>query len=223
MKELDKLLEENIGILFPGVVYSLVSKDKIIYNSLGDTNIEMYYDLASLTKVIVTNTMISIALEEEKIKLEDKLNMKYSHFNRMDKSIDKKLYVPLEKTSNRGLVQGYVHDENAYYLGGISGNAGLFSNIRDVSLFVKMILNDGGDLLGKSIIDMWFRLYNENRTLGWEYYKDGVIFHTGFSGTCIFINRNKELGIVILSNRLYYGRDNTRIYDLYKEIFKMFS
>ena len=86
-----------------------------------------------------------------------------------------------------------------------------------------MILNDGGDLLGKSIIDMWFRLYNENRTLGWEYYKDGVIFHTGFSGTCIFINRNKELGIVILSNRLYYGRDNTRIYDLYKEIFKMFS
>ena len=338
MNKLKELLEKEINKLYPGATFSIITKDKISIDYVGDTSIDMLYDLASLTKVIVTNILISLAIEEKKISLEDKLsdylleykyldpinnlfspitikellthqsalkidnikdrliklykkdydiaasecqkniknikidmnqiiiknkvvnkkvqyaninyillkellesiynqefdilaqekifnplNMKDTHFNKIGNYIDKSKYAPTENTNYRGLVCGEVHDENAYFLGGISGNAGLFSNIKDVSKFVKMIINDGDNYLDKDTINSWFEKCSDKRTIGWEYYDKNIIKHTGFTGNLIFINRNKNIGIIILSNRIYYGRENNKIYDLFDKICKLYS
>ena len=130
-----------------------------------------------------------------------------------------------ELTETRGLIQGQVHDGKAYILNGLSGNAGLFSCVKDLGKFVKMMLNDGEPVLKKETVDMLKHSYTDDlnlpRTLGWmfndktascgEDISDVNIFHTGFSGTSIYIDFVNKLGIVLLTNRVHPSRDNVAI------------
>lgn len=132
---------------------------------------------------------------------------------------------------------GVCHDENARFLGGVSGNAGLFSNVYDLAIFAQMLINDGRhkgrQFLSRASIKAMKRNYtahlNEDRGLGWcikggrlggmeqgyisagDLMPPGAYGHTGFTGTSIWIDPEDDLFIILLTNRVHPGRDNDQI------------
>lgn len=141
-----------------------------------------------------------------------------------------------EKYFRRQLLRGYVHDEGAAMFGGVSGHAGLFSNAYDLSLLYQMLLN-GGELNGerylqKATIDL-FTAYGSDisrRGLGFDKTeKDNATRkdpypsalaspktygHTGFTGTCVWVDPESKLVYVFLSNRVYNTRSNNLLLQL---------
>ncbi len=128
------------------------------------------------------------------------------------------------------LLIGEVHDENAFHMGGISGNAGIFSDITDMCRLADAILPaDGTDragILHRKTIEVMTRNYTgglqENRGLGWcvknrldliagEYVSERSFGHTGFTGTSVWIDPECQTYAILLTNRVYYSRDITEI------------
>ncbi len=124
---------------------------------------------------------------------------------------------------NRMMLQGYVHDEIAAFMGGVSGNAGLFSNARDVAKVYQMLI-DGGMYNGKRFFSLeTCNLFMtktsriSRRGLGFdkpdrlnpekgpcaEEAPAEVVGHTGFTGTCAWADPKNNLVFVFLSNRVY--------------------
>jgi CubicO group peptidase (beta-lactamase class C family) len=131
-------------------------------------------------------------------------------------------------------VHGIVHDENACALGGVAGHAGLFSSARDVAVFCQMLLN-GGQYGGVSLIEpatiaRWTarQKRGSSRALGWDtpsghssagrYFSARSFGHTGFTGTSIWIDPERGLFVVILTNRVDPTRANTRHEALRRDI-----
>ncbi|HAK10984.1 MAG TPA: serine hydrolase, partial [Chitinophagaceae bacterium] len=131
------------------------------------------------------------------------------------------------------LIRGDVHDEGASMFGGVSGHAGLFSNAYDLAKLYQMLLN-GGELNGtrylkKETVDL-FTAYNSNisrRGLGFdkpekdnatrkEAYPSKSVSpstygHTGFTGTCVWVDPAEELVYIFLSNRVTPTRNNNKL------------
>ncbi len=124
---------------------------------------------------------------------------------------------------HRGELCGYVHDDSAAFFGGVSGNAGLFSNAMDMGKLYTMLLN-GGIFEGKRYLSSsTCKLFTtqkskiSRRRLGFDcsYEGDnrkspcspktpgGVFGHTGFTGTCVWADPSNNLVYIFLSNRLY--------------------
>jgi CubicO group peptidase (beta-lactamase class C family) len=149
----------------------------------------------------------------------------------------RKHVAPTEFDSLRGgLVHGKVHDERAYYLGGVAAHAGLFGSALDLSRFATMMLK-GGTLDGAKILDprtiAVFTAFADstfsNRGLGWQKperaempYKTSAAWagtsmsaraygHTGFTGTSIGVDPALDLYIILLSNRVNPTRNNPKI------------
>jgi CubicO group peptidase (beta-lactamase class C family) len=126
-----------------------------------------------------------------------------------------------------GQVWGVVHDETAWVLGGVSGNAGIFSSARDLAVFVQMLLNGGsyGDvqLLKPSTVARWTARQrpDASRALGWDtpspnssagqFFSLRSFGHTGFTGTSIWADPEQDLFVVLLTNRVNPTRDNQKI------------
>ena len=128
------------------------------------------------------------------------------------------------------LLQGIVHDENAYILGGVSGHAGLFSNASDIGIFCKMLL-DGGYYLGTryfdtSLINSFTSRKNipenSDRALGWDtpsqkgsragdYFSSDSYGHLGFTGTSVWSDPVNDIIVVLLTNRVYPTRNKKDI------------
>lgn len=126
------------------------------------------------------------------------------------------------------LVRGTVHDENAELLGGVSGHAGLFSTAADLAVFMQMLLNEGTyggvRFLSESTVRTFTRTagIGQERFLGWDRKSAtgssaGSLFsslsfgHTGFTGTCIWADPERNLAVVFLTNRVYPTRVNAKI------------
>lgn len=148
----------------------------------------------------------------------------------------RKRIAPTEFDSLRGgLVHGSVHDERAYYLGGVAAHAGLFGSARDLSRFATMMLR-GGTLDGARILRSetiaTFTTYADsafsNRALGWQkpagsawagqFMSSRAVGHTGFTGTSIAIDPELDLYIILLSNRVNPTRDNPKITDVRRRL-----
>lgn len=133
-----------------------------------------------------------------------------------------------------GLLWGTVHDENAYMMGGIAGHAGLYSTARDLALFSLMMLNGGegnGVRVAKpSTIARWTARQGResSRALGWDspdggssagqFFSPWSYGHTGFTGTSIWIDPQKDLFVVVLTNRVNPTRSNTRHVQLRRDV-----
>jgi CubicO group peptidase (beta-lactamase class C family) len=144
---------------------------------------------------------------------------------------------PTEIDSLRGgLVRGAVHDERAYYLGGVAAHAGLFGSAHDLARFAMMMLR-GGTLDGARVLEpetvATFTVYADpaysNRALGWQKrerpdmaFRTGAAWagetmsvssygHTGFTGTSLGIDPERDLFVILLSNRVNPTRNNPRI------------
>ena len=130
---------------------------------------------------------------------------------------------PTELTPPRGYpLRGEVHDENAFALGGVAGHAGLFSTASDLSVFAQMMLN-GGEINGVRIVsDSTVGLFTARagsrttRALGWDtcghdgscgkYLSERAFGHTGFTGTSLWIDPDRDLFVILLTNRVHAAR-----------------
>src|SRR5580693_1093138 len=135
----------------------------------------------------------------------------------------------LDTDFRKRLLRGEVHDENAFALGGVSGNAGLFGTAGDLAAFAQMLLNGGiyahHRLLARSTIQEFTArqtVGDSARTLGWDvptppnsaaghYLSASAYGHTGFTGTSLWIDPERDLFVVLLTNRVNPTRANEQI------------
>jgi len=129
-------------------------------------------------------------------------------------------------------IVGAVHDENAYRLGGVAGHAGVFSTAEDIAAFGQTFLNRptgrrrGFPLLLSSTVDAMTRCYTDGigtrRGLGFALWLDDpeassnplsqrAFGHTGFTGTSLWIDPERDLVVALLTNEVYNGRQNRGI------------
>ncbi|MEP6493273.1 MAG: serine hydrolase [bacterium] len=128
---------------------------------------------------------------------------------------------PTEVAPPRGYpLQGEVHDENAFALGGVAGHAGLFSTANDLAVFAQMMLDGGVHDSTRIIADSTIALFTKRaagtRALGWDtcagsggcgqYLGSDAYGHTGFTGTSLWIDPERDMFVVLLTNRVHEAR-----------------
>lgn len=128
---------------------------------------------------------------------------------------------PTEMTPPRGYpVRGEVADESAFALGGIAGHAGLFGTATDLSVFAQMMLNggeyDGVRIVQEETVRLFTREVKDHRALGWEvaagergageYLSKRAFGHVGYTGTSLWIDPEREMFVVLLTNRVHAAR-----------------
>lgn len=166
----------------------------------------------------------------------------------------KNMALPTENDTywRKKLLQGEVHDETAAIMGGVSGNAGLFSNAEDLYKFMKIMLSRSKfynahsrglteeTLASTDVIQLFTKKwetasYNNLRALGWdtkpeptsyrapcgEKFSDNSFGHTGYTGTSVWADADKNLIVIFLTNRVYPSRENNGIREIRPEIHNM--
>jgi len=136
---------------------------------------------------------------------------------------------PTENDPWRGrVVHGEVHDENAFGLGGVAPHAGLFGTAEDLARFAQMLLNGGvygqQRIVSRATLDRFTKragVPESSRALGWDTPSEnssaGALFsarsfgHTGFTGTSLWMDPEKNLFVVLLTNRVHPTRENNAI------------
>ncbi len=128
---------------------------------------------------------------------------------------------PTEVSPPRGYpIDGEVHDENAFALGGVAGHAGLFGTASDLAVFAQMMLNggiyDGVRIVSDSAVRLFTARASGDRALGWEvadgshgagnYLSGSAYGHTGFTGTSIWIDPDRDMFVILLTNRVHAAR-----------------
>jgi CubicO group peptidase (beta-lactamase class C family) len=118
----------------------------------------------------------------------------------------------------RYMIWGEVDDGNAFYMGGMAGNAGLFATVGDVFAIARAYLARDERLLPADLMEASVRNYTlgleENRGLGWQLsaprpdgptamLSEGAYGHTGFSGTSVWVDPQRDLIMVLLTNRIH--------------------
>ena len=128
------------------------------------------------------------------------------------------------------LIQGEVHDETAWILGGTAGHAGLFSTVEDLSRFAYMLLNEGRVNGRQFLKPETIRLFTKaqepgkhTRAFGWdtpspegytsagEHFGPNSFGHTGFTGTSMWLDPDRDIFVILLTNRVYPTRENSKI------------
>lgn len=134
-----------------------------------------------------------------------------------------------ERRSDRGLVQGCVHDGKAYLLGGVAGHAGLFSDIDDLLTFAEFMLSKGRRPPGV-LDDEAFALLSRNftpglgedRTLGWRLRDGKCLYHTGFTGTSMLLDMEENRACIVLANRIHPSREDRGFFDFRDKVNSIF-
>jgi CubicO group peptidase (beta-lactamase class C family) len=130
----------------------------------------------------------------------------------------------------RQVLQGEVHDENAYALAGYSGHAGLFGTAAEVHAVVNMLrehhTGTREDLFRPEVVKDFFRrqqIWQESTwALGWDtpspensssgrYFSRRSVGHLGFTGTSVWLDLDRNVAVILLTNRIHPSRDNVRI------------
>ena len=137
-------------------------------------------------------------------------------------------------------IKGVVHDENAWFQGGISGNAGVFSNLEDMIRFAAMCSTRGelpgagfgtaeGRFLSQRMFDLAVKNYtptlDEGRGLGFhvkqptpdlsamgDLYAPGSFGHNGYTGTSLYVDAETGIYGILLTNAVHFGRDKSRFF-----------
>lgn len=122
--------------------------------------------------------------------------------------------------------KGIVHDENARFLGGVAGNAGVFASLNDMIQFANMLSNRGEGFLSSAMFEkavanytpnkiesrgLGFLLTGERPTFAGDLFSNGSYGHTGFTGTSLIVDNNTGLYVILLTNRVHFGRENDKI------------
>ena len=191
---------------------------------------QVYY--SCMGYILLEGILVKIAgknLEElSKEYVFNPLRMEKSCFNPVEDNVVTTEYSNLRNT----YIKGNVHDENAFFRGGVSGNAGLFSCISDMVNFARMTscrgVFEGKRYVSSRMFDL--AIHNltpgmsEARGLGFQLSADGITFpggdlfsagsygHTGFTGTSVFVDKETGFWILLLTNAVHCGRDKTEYF-----------
>jgi len=198
-----------------------IADDQLVYQP--DTKV-VYSDLGFIVLGELVKAISGIPLHEfARQTIFGPLGMEQTGF--LPKS-DRQQIAPTEYLDHiGGHKYGIVHDDNTEFMGGISGHAGLFSTAVDIAKYCEMLANDGY-YNGKEILNpAWLRKSRENYTmfseesrgLGWQLRGSGAspagdlmssatYGHTGFTGTSFYLDPVHEVTIILLTNRVYFGR-----------------
>jgi len=114
-------------------------------------------------------------------------------------------------------IVGEVHDENSASFGGVAGHAGLFGTAADVGTLAEVYLDGGAGLISAKLARDATRLHIGDRGLGWmmrspegssrgHYFSSDSYGHTGFTGTSVWVDPQRQLVCTLLTNRVFYGR-----------------
>lgn len=128
------------------------------------------------------------------------------------------LVAPTERCPwRKRIVQGQVHDDNAFCMGGVAGHAGLFASLDDVVTIAQRLLRrlrDPHDVLARFARDRGPR---GERALGFDVVTPGgstgdalsssTVGHLGFTGTSLWLDVDRDEAFVVLSNTVHFGRD----------------
>jgi beta-N-acetylhexosaminidase len=193
---------------------------------------EIYSDLGIILMAEIIERLTGRTLDDlAKTYIFAPLSMKESMFQPAKKLWPSIAPTEIDNNLRHRLVQGEVHDENAFAIGGVSGHAGLFSTAPDLAAFCQMLLNGGvyahHRVLRRATIAQFTtpqQLSSGTRTLGWavpteggssgHYFSAHSFGHTGFTGTSIWIDPDRQLFVVLLTNRVHPTRDNPKMTQL---------
>jgi CubicO group peptidase (beta-lactamase class C family) len=127
----------------------------------------------------------------------------------------------------RKRLRGEVHDENAYAMGGVSGHAGLFGTAADVASLMRVYRE--GAVIGNELATLarteHYRGGGVRRGIGLvlrppeglAFFSDDAFGHTGFTGTSTWVDPAKDLTLVVLTNRVYFGRENADELQMFRQ------
>ena len=230
----DRLFMQNswIDTMFHRIYQSPVATDELKY-VYSDNDFILLGKIVELVSGLPLDQYVRIHFYEP-------LGMHSTGFKAYDRFANS-LVAPTEneKIFRQGLVWGYVHDPGAAMFGNVAGHAGLFSNATDLAILYQMLLNGGvfkgKRYLKKETID-WFTSYQtpiSRRGLGFDkpeknnylrdektsypakYVSAKTFGHTGFTGTCVWVDPTYDLVYIFLSNRVNPdGGDNKKLTEL---------
>jgi CubicO group peptidase (beta-lactamase class C family) len=140
--------------------------------------------------------------------------------------VDRTPVAPTERCPwRKRRLRGEVHDDNCHAMGGISGHAGLFSTAFEVHLIVRELMaayhGAGRSLFSRKVVRRFFHrqpVAGSTRVLGWDTpsgqgssagrrLSRRSVGHTGFTGTSLWIDLERCLWVVLLTNRVFFGRE----------------
>ena len=143
---------------------------------------------------------------------------------------------PTELDPWRGrVVRGEAHDENAFAMGGVAPHAGLFGTAPDLARFAQMLLNGGvlehKRIVSREVVEQFTRrgeIPGSTRGLGWdtphpdssagERLSPRSFGHTGFTGTSMWIDPERKVFVILLTNRVHPTRDNNAIREVRRAV-----
>jgi CubicO group peptidase (beta-lactamase class C family) len=158
----------------------------------------------------------------------ERLGMASTHFN-PDKKLKPQIVPSVKGQDIRNrVIQGEVHDENAFMMGGVAGHAGLFSTAGDLAKFAHALLRGGTPLWKGETVEVFTRREETpagtSRALGWDtpskpsqsgqYFYPGSYGHLGYTGTSLWIDPERELSVTLLTNRTWPDNKNQAIKEL---------
>ena len=190
----------------------------------------IYSDLGFMVLCWVVEEVAGIHLDRFVLeKIYHPLGLKMMSFLPVDKKPPVAEFAATEKCPWRGkLLEGVVHDDNAYSMGGIEGHAGLFGTAGDVFdlLSELMAVYQGSVSTGVFDVDLtrhFLSLNEQNgRALGFDtpsskgsscgrYFSKRTVGHLGFTGTSFWMDLERAIIVILLTNRIHPSRDNNRI------------
>ena len=197
----DEILRENFGY---------TPKTDAVYSCMG------YILLGRILEIIENEPLDSIV----SCNVLAPLGMKNSFYNPNSEMA----CAATERDCDSGeIICGKVHDENARFLNGVAGNAGLFCDLDDCIRFARMLSMRGEGFISTELFDYAVTdltpSFNEHRGLGFQIV--GKRYgHNGFTGTSIYVHRESGVFAILLTNRVHPTRDNRGLFAIRNEFHK---
>jgi len=191
----------------------------------GDSMI--YSDLGLIMAGEIISTVTGQPLDQlYRQRIHSPLGMNNTMYNPPKSLLGRIAPTEIGGSMNRGLIHGDVHDENTFFLNGVSSHAGLFSTAEDLAILAQMLINGGiykhQRFFSPATIREWTRRQNmppgSSRAIGWDtpsdhnssagdYFSKGSFGHTGFTGTSFWVDPNNRIAIILLTNRVHPTRE----------------
>lgn len=203
----------------------------------------VYSDLSAIVLMQVVERITGQSLDTYlEARVFGPLKMSATRFNPSRSWLDHIAPTELDTMFRHRLLRGEVHDESAARLGGVSGNAGLFSNAPDLVRFATWLLGTVANrprppaptLVRPDIVAMFVKRQGippgSTRALGWDTPSDSgyssagtklsrrSFGHTGYTGTSIWMDPDNDLFIILLTNRVNPTRANTKILEVRAQV-----
>ncbi|MGZ3688485.1 MAG: serine hydrolase domain-containing protein, partial [Bdellovibrionota bacterium] len=191
--------------------------EKAVYSDISF--LLLGFALEEITKLPLDHAVTEMVLKP--------MGLATAYYRRVNQSatsgVDERVAATEQCPWRGAVIQGQVHDDNCWAMGGYAGHAGVFGAAADVLTFARRLY--GGFLTRETLARCWTRVDRPpgcERTLGWDTpspqgsmvgpdFSPNSVGHWGFAGTSLWIDRDAELAVTILTNRVHPSRENNLI------------